>query len=365
VPSVSPSEHRVEKQRYVTLDALRGVAAVIIVLFHTGHRVGTWWPQFGYLAVDLFFLLSGFVLSYNYEARFRRGMRTSEFLVARVVRLYPLYFLGLVLGACLAPLNMDFQGLTVEGDVVSFCVGLVGLPSYVLPHGQYLFVVNAPFWSLFLEFWVANLLFVMLRKALRWKVLLTIIFVCGAGLVISEKTFYTLNVGGGWGTIASGFARVGFSFFYGVAIARIHTLRPANLKLPSWLFAFILLVLLSLPLHGRMSDRYDLACVFVLFPALVYWGAVAVERRPWVGAALGDASYALYTIHYPLWVLVAWAFYNLAVKPSVLMEFLFLLVVAPLAWGLSIADTRIRAILMSRVRAWRSSRREAVTSNGT
>jgi hypothetical protein len=77
------------KRRYVALDGLRGMAALIVMALHSGRFLGVWVPRFGYLAVDLFFLLSGFVLAYSYEHRFRLGMAASEFLIARVVRLYP------------------------------------------------------------------------------------------------------------------------------------------------------------------------------------------------------------------------------------------------------------------------------------
>jgi len=328
---------------------------LMVVLFHAGHGLGTWSPRFGYLAVDLFFLLSGFVLALSYEPRFRRGMGTAEFLIARIVRLYPLYFLGLVLGVATALLNMDFPGLTFRGVLVSFFFGLFGLPSDVVPQHQALFAVNGPCWSLFFEFWVANVVFVLFRKRLGWKALLTLILVCGIGLVATEKVYYTVSVGWGWDNFAPGFVRVGFSFFAGVALARIHAVRPAKLKLPSWLFILTLPLLLSLPLGGELSHRYELICVFVLFPALIYWGAAAFERRPWFGAALGDASYAMYVIHDPLWALCAWLVYKMAIQQGLVLQLAFVFGIVGLAWGLNIADTRARGILMSRIRAWRLS----------
>ncbi len=359
------SENRAEKRRYVTLDGLRGVAAVMVVLFHTGDRIGTWTPRFGYLAVDLFFLLSGFVLAYRYESRFSSGLGASEFLIARIVRLYPLYVLGLVFGASLALFNMDLPSLTPQGDAISFGLGLVALPSYVLPHGQFLFAVNPPLWSLFYEFWVANIMFVILRNRLDWRLLLMIILGCGVGMLIGEKVFYNLNIGPSWPGFAGGFARLGFSFFFGVAIARMSAVRPARIKLPSWLFLLAVPALLSLPLRGAMAHRYELLCVFVLFPAMVYWGAEAFERRPRFGAALGDASYAMYTIHYPLWIVGSWALYALAIRPSLAMQFLFVGLVTTLAWGLSHVDTRVRSILMSRLRSSRAARGEVATVNAT
>jgi peptidoglycan/LPS O-acetylase OafA/YrhL len=250
---------------------------------------------------------------------------------------------------------MDFPGLTFRGVLVSFCFGLFGLPSDVVPQHQALFAVNGPCWSLFFEFWVANVVFVLFRKKLGLKALLTLVFVCGVGLVATEKAYYTVSVGWGWNNFAPGFVRVGFSFFAGVALARYHAARPPKLKLPSWFFILALPVLLSLPLAGRLSHRYELICVFVLFPALIYWGAAAFERRPWFGAALGDASYAMYVIHDPLWVLCSWLVSRMAIQQGFVPQLIFVLGIAGLSWGLNIADTRARIILMSRVRAWRHS----------
>jgi hypothetical protein len=67
--------------RFVTLDAYRGVAAVIVVLFHAGIQFETYVPRFGYLAVDLFFLLSGFVLSRAYDHSLAEEMGIFEFFI--------------------------------------------------------------------------------------------------------------------------------------------------------------------------------------------------------------------------------------------------------------------------------------------
>jgi peptidoglycan/LPS O-acetylase OafA/YrhL len=297
------------------------------------------------------------VLAYSYERRFRLGMAASEFLVARVVRLYPLYFFGLVLGTCVALSPAGTSGIIISelpplthSDVaINFGFNLLGLPSPSLLTSaeaprDFIFVLNIPFWSLFFEFWVANIAFAVLRNSLGWKPLLILIGLCAAGLFISEKIFHTLNTGWKWQVIVPGFARVGFSFFCGVAIARLHAIRPPRLKLPSWIFIVALPILLSLPLNGKIVHLYELTCSLLIFPSLIYWGAVAIERRPWFGAALGDASYALYTIHFPLQALGMWAIYKFSLQPSWEKQLMFVLAVIPLAWILNLADMRVRAM---------------------
>lgn len=85
------------KRRFVTLDAMRGIAALVVVGRHFTDASGGHAAQFSYLAVDVFFLLSGFVLSLSYRRRFDAGMSAAEFMKLRVIRLYPLYFVGISL----------------------------------------------------------------------------------------------------------------------------------------------------------------------------------------------------------------------------------------------------------------------------
>jgi len=147
------------KSRFGTLDGLRGVAAIVVVLFHA--IFGAWVPRFGYLAVDLFFILSGFVLSHAYDKRFVAGMSVAEFLSLRVVRLYPLYLLGLVLGLCVVRINPSIMDAPAAGVLLNFVLNLFDLPGMEIPGTLYreLFPLNVPLWSLFFEFWVANLIF--------------------------------------------------------------------------------------------------------------------------------------------------------------------------------------------------------------
>src|SRR5882757_3316593 len=87
-----------EARVFHTLDALRGIAAIGVVTFHMKQLFAPIAASGGYLAVDLFFMMSGVVLSHAYEGRFRAGMGTFDFMRTRLIRLYPLYFLGTMLG---------------------------------------------------------------------------------------------------------------------------------------------------------------------------------------------------------------------------------------------------------------------------
>ena len=339
-------------KRYLTLDTLRGVAALMVVVFHAGHTIGVWTPRFGYLAVDLFFLLSGFVLAHAYDERLQRGLGATEFMIARAGRLYPLYFLGLIFGACLAPLNFNLTNWTLQNAGFSFSLNLFGLPSPALmpvEDQDAIFALNPPFWSLFFEFWVANAAFALFHKRLRGKPLLCLVLAFACALLVTEKLFYSLIGGWTWSSIAVGFARVGFSFLSGIAISRLIRGAPRR-RAPAWAVTLALPVLLSLPLEGRLAHLYELICVFVLFPALLYLGSTAIDRKPWLGAALGEASYAIYTIHYPLLVLVTWTAAQIALQPSLELQLTFAVALIAPAWALSRADARVRKAFLRTMR---------------
>jgi peptidoglycan/LPS O-acetylase OafA/YrhL len=361
--SASHSKPDGSRKRYLTLDGLRGVASLMVVLFHS-QMIGTWLPRFGHLAVDLFFLLSGFVLAEAYYPRFNLGMGAREFIFVRVARLYPLYFLGLMLGLGTAFVSPLLIQPTAKAIGACFVANLFGLPSPPLENfqvagGSLIFPLNIPFWSLFFEFWVANLIFVLLRNILLGKALFFLISACGLGLLITEKIFYTLSVGWHWTDFLAGFPRVGFSFFTGVFISTVHRSKRLKIRLPSWLVIISLPILLSVPLDGRLAHLYELACLLLIFPVLIYLGADAVERRPWVGEALGDASYAIYTIHFPLLIFVAWVLGKFAMQHSLTLQIVFVGALIPIGLVLSRTDLWVRKAFIR----WATQRRWANFQN--
>ncbi|MGE0829924.1 MAG: acyltransferase family protein, partial [Hyphomonadaceae bacterium] len=149
-----------EKERFLALDGLRGIAAVAVLLRHFGSAAGPVRLPESYLAVDLFFLLSGFVLAHAYEQRLRAGMSFWDFLKARFIRLYPLYFLGTAIGAAgafwLASRNW---GHAEFGEMLgSLSFNLAFLPSAFHEHNP--FPYNGPAWSLFYEM-LASVIFAL------------------------------------------------------------------------------------------------------------------------------------------------------------------------------------------------------------
>ncbi len=296
---------RLPSGRFFALDAFRGVAAVIVVCLHNhGHFHGLPLPASGWLAVDLFFLLSGFVIAHAYDQRLAGAMTPRRFLQVRLIRLYPLYFLGLAIGAIDTLLiARPWSGaVPLRPFVEDIGLGFLLLPS---PHtiGQSFdptFPLNLPAWSLFFEL-VVNLVYAAVHRHLTTRRLVVLVIAAGVALVGTALAHGSSELGNYWHTFAAGIPRVAFSFFMGVLLHRLPLRWPA---LGAGWFAGLTLLLIGLlmlrPGPGAVGLGYDLLCILGIFPLLVLAGA-AVRSGPSLQslcAAAGDTSYAIYILHF-------------------------------------------------------------------
>jgi peptidoglycan/LPS O-acetylase OafA/YrhL len=290
--------------RFTALDGMRGAAAITVVMYHVGILLGTPSIPRGYLAVDLFFALSGFVLSFSYDRRFAAGMSTWEFMRLRFVRLMPLYWAGWALGVIGLLAYGNAPGVSVAPEVpVSSRLTAATLNFFLLPFlkgraGDALFPLNGPGWSLFYELFVANLVFAAGWSFLKGKKMALFILASFVWLAAGARLHRSIAIGSFLDMLPYAPARVLVSFFIGVAVHRARSrLKPA--RVPSWLLIALALSVFFVPLQGPAGILFDMFCVLIVFPTFIVLGAVAKERNPSMGAMLGDASYALYSTHYP------------------------------------------------------------------
>lgn len=347
--------------RFEHLDELRGFAALAVVLFHVGTRVGA--PALvanGYLAVDFFFMLSGFVVAHSYEARLtagdaraRRRMSWRAFALRRLVRLMPMATLGAALGGAyllsrywVAPGRSDPLAQLLAANLLN----LFALPKLWIAratHGE-LFPANGPLWSLFFEIamnlaWAA----VLVGRTTRT---LGVVAMLGAALTaFVAMRAGTLDIGWELGSFAGGIGRVTYGFTVGVLVQRWLGARPFALPVPRWLTVAVLLAVLIVP---SQDLRWTLAVEFVILPPLLVAAAGLADRRGGaLGTWLGRVSYPLYATHVPFLALTAGMLKSrgLAAHPGFLPYILVLPLLA-VAWAIATRfDEPLRAALARRL----------------
>jgi peptidoglycan/LPS O-acetylase OafA/YrhL len=299
--SAAPPEGRV----FHTLDALRGIAAIGVVAYHMRGAFVPLATPGGYLAVDLFFMMSGVVLSHAYEGRFRSGMGIIGFMRVRLIRLYPLYLAGTLLGIAVTVASM--RGRNIQNWDVSVLLQAAALALFFLPNFSgrpvnQMFPLNIPCWSLFLEILV-NLLFVMFWPLLSSRRLVAVCALTGAGILFATLQQGNIDQGSMGSSLIVGLARTIFGFSVGILIARRVGRRPRNESNPKVLaiVAAFAIAIIAWP-GGQLRAAWDATCVLVLFPLLVYWGTLfdPGSRLQRIATFLGVTSYAVYVLHSPL-----------------------------------------------------------------
>jgi peptidoglycan/LPS O-acetylase OafA/YrhL len=320
------------KKHYPILDGLRGVAAVMVVFMHimetfSGGNRFVMIINHGYLAVDFFFLLSGFVISYAYDDRWPK-MTQWDFYKRRLVRLQPMVVVGSVVGAALfyfqkSPVFPLIAGTPWWQLLLTMIIGATLIPvpvSMDIRGWQEMHPLDGPGWSLFFEY-IANILYAIFFRRLP-KIALAIV----AGLAACLLTGYLVSgpkgdLIGGWSLNAEqlfiGFTRVLFPFTAGLLLCRMG--KPIRLKGAFGWCAFFIILLLSMPRFGDeqhiwMNGIYEAFVVIVVFPLIVSIGAGGHINDPSTAKAcklLGAISYPLYITHYPLiYTFTAWVANN-------------------------------------------------------
>lgn len=314
------------KPHYNILNGLRGIAAITVVCFHLFEAFATSHLDqsinHGYLAVDFFFILSGFVIGYAYDDRWKT-MKTKDFVKRRIIRLQPMVIMGAIIGACM----FYFQGCSV------WDVSLVALPALFIatllnamlipatPGSEIrgvgeMYPLNGPTWSLFFEY-IGYILYALFIRKFSTIALTVLVVIAGCGLA-------TFAIFGPYGDICAGFQLTGteftggflrllFSFSAGLLLSRIF--KAINIKGAFWLCSFSIIVLLSVPRIGGaehlwMNGLYDTLCFAIFFPLIVFLGASGKTTDKYtirICKFLGDISYPLYMVHYPfIYLYYAW-----------------------------------------------------------
>ncbi len=315
------------KPHYPILDALRGIAAIIVVTFHLAEPLaGSRFDNLvnhGYLAVDFFFLLSGFVIGYAYDDRWEK-LNFGSFFRRRLERLQPLVILGMTLGA----LGFYFTDSTIWPLIhtvpvwkflLVLLVGYTILPvplSLDIRGWQEMHPLNSVGWSLFFEY-IANILYALWIRKFSNTALSILVLIGGIALAHLAITSPNGDVSGGWTLnleqVRIGFTRTIYPFFAGLLLSRVA--KPTYIKNAFLWCSLLVAVVLYMPRIGGaetvwMNGLYESICIIIIFPAIVYLGASGIlksKEEVRICKFLGEISYPLYMVHYPLvYFYVAW-----------------------------------------------------------
>jgi len=319
------------KRHYAILDGLRGVAALMVVAFHLFEpHAASRFAQLinhGYLAVDFFFVLSGFVIGYAYDDRWR-GMTTGEFFKRRLIRLHPMIVVAMLIGAGFfhfqaGPVFPNIEHTSVATLLWVTAVGMTLLPlppSMDIRGWGEMHPLNGPAWSLFFEY-VANILYALVVRRFSNGLLALLVFLSGCLLAHHAILGPTGDMIGGWSLAPAqlqlGFTRLLYPFFAGLLLSRV--VRPGRLEHAFPLCAAGVALILAMPRFGGpdtlwMNGLYETVCIVLLFPLIVWLGAsgdVGGGFGARVCGWLGEISYPLYIVHYPIvYTYTAWVVAN-------------------------------------------------------
>ena len=367
------------KPHYILLDGLRGVAALMVLWYHVfegfafakGSVIETF--NHGHLGVDFFFLLSGFVISYAYDDRWRKpisqrdnettsqqvqgqSMSLKSFFKRRLIRLHPMLvmgaFIGLICFFIQGGVKWDGSSTPFHWTLIAFVLTLFFIPAY--PGASYdirgnaeMFPLNGPSWSLFFEY-IGNILYALFIRKLSNKMLGLLVGATGIlwiWFVAFDISGYDM-IGIGWTLDAvnffGGLLRMMFPFTLGMLMARRFMSQRVNKSTSQqvetqsstansqqskflkrnifWIATIVLFALFSVQYFPKTSTVsvngiYELFCIMIVFPLIVWIAASSDSAQSKftlkLSKFLGDLSYPLYIVHYPvMYVFYAWLIKN-------------------------------------------------------
>ncbi len=322
--------------RFAMLDALRGMLAIILFVAHTHDFLGDWARPASAITLDTYFVMAGFIIAYVYEPRFAAGMTAREFILIRIVRFFPIYLIGALLGLCVVVLSEGREAFS----------GLAALQLLMLPApGDALYPWNIVAWAVLAEL-VVSIAYALTRRWLSMPVLAGVVVVAAVLLGLAVFSTGQIGMGAGWANAAGGVARAAFGFVAGLLLFRLAGAQ-AGAQAPQTRRTLLALVVLGVaaamawaPVTGAARPFADLAMALVLNIVLV---AAAARFQPPVFLArtlapLGTIAYALLLIHLPL--------YEMMVKLTYRLPWLYS--IAP-ASGLALfAGTAAAAVVIDR-----------------
>ena len=312
------------KPHYVLLDGLRGIAALMVLLYHLNEAIafaaGAAEQKFfhGFMGVDFFFILSGFVMGYAYDERWDK-MSIGQFVKRRLIRLHPMVVFGVAVGVvCFAIqgfTNWDGERATTSVLMLATLMALFILPvpsSLDVRGNTEAFPLNGPHWSLFFEY-IGSLLYAICIRKLKTRWLAVLVACPVIAMLVINLIDPSCGIAYGWSSepdnMAKGILRMLYGYPMGLLLARLfRSWKPSAIaRVPMFTLCSILLIaVLSVPsfttINPQLKVWYEIFCIVVVFPLIILYAArgEASGAKRSVINFIGRLSYPLYAVHYPL-----------------------------------------------------------------
>ncbi len=285
---------------FVGLDGLRGVGALCVLLVHVAYaeQVQDFFAHASF-GVDMFFVLSGFVIANAYQGALLGGLPVGDYCRTRTLRLYPTILIGAVISVLVA-----IQWSEAEAHELPFLFAMQALVLPVIGFGPTAFPLNGAYWSLFFEC-IANVAHAKFAKVLTLWRIACVAFVGAIALVVCAFHWGHLNLGYSPDTFIGGLARVTYSFSMGILLFNLRKagairLPRVNICIP---IAMLVVMMWAPAPDWRFAGTiHDLFVTLILAPFIV---ALAVNAHTPKRLAppltwLGLISYPLYAVHMPI-----------------------------------------------------------------
>ena len=284
-----------EKRSYLFLDAIRGIAALLVAQRHFASTLGGTYFESSYLAVDIFFVLSGFVICHAYSKRLSSNIGVGQFLAIRLLRLYPMYILSLLV------LCSYYLWIGVDIDMMTALLAAVFLPNIWSAAPFFL----GPAWSLFCE-WIVNIIYAVITKTRFFDMAAKAALIIGAlGVIGSTIQYGGLDIGFRQSDILGGVFRALYGFFAGVIAYKYHN-RLGHMQFYAGLICATLVVAsLTASVSASVRPLYDFG-VLLLAPGIVFVSSRVLVPSAFKGICsfLGEISYPLYVLHLPMALII-------------------------------------------------------------
>ena len=302
-PTLRP---KLGRDRQTAFDGMRFVCALLVMVSHSPDLMGFKLAlPHTMLTVETFFVISGYLLNNRYGAKFADGAPPSQLAFARLMRILPVAYLGLVMGVAASLLTHGPGEILRTG--LELGIGLLMLPWPSRSGHNFVAPLDFPFWTLIWEVWM-NMLLLFGWSRIRGPLLAGLLMATGAAVILAACDHGNLDIGVQAPHTAAGAARAGFAFFLGVALARTIGRRWAAPRAPAWLVICVMVALFAIPVPQRWNWIYEVCAAMVLLPVVVWFGASAGLSGWGLGAAAlaSRLFYGVYAFHAPMVRFAVW-----------------------------------------------------------